>query len=72
MAPGKSGQLLEAFKFVVYLSVPVVVVAATSFYPSNLEWVIRNRSYVVYPEEAKRPPTVCIYIFVFVLLSEHL
>ena len=58
MTAGKSGQLLEAFKFVVYVSVPIAVVALTSFYPSNLEWVIRNRSYVVYPEEGKRPPTV--------------
>ena len=26
--------------------------------PENLEWIIRNRSYVVYPPEEQRPPIV--------------
>lgn len=54
---GTRGKLLEAFKFAVYLSIPVGV-TLVSIQPENLEWIIRNRQYVVYPKENKRPPTV--------------
>ena len=54
---GLRGKLVEAFKFAVYLSIPVGVTIA-SIQPENLEWIIRNRQYVVYPKENKRPPTV--------------
>ncbi|KAL6767851.1 hypothetical protein ACKKBF_B36865 [Auxenochlorella protothecoides x Auxenochlorella symbiontica] len=48
---------LELFKFGVYVTIPVLLVGAIVYRPENLEAIIRNRSYVVYPPEAPRPPS---------------
>jgi len=47
---------LEGFKFSVYLAVPVALTAAFAVNPENLEAVIRNRRYVVYPPDGPKPP----------------
>lgn len=45
------------FKFGVYLAVPISLFWAVTGYPDLLNTIIKNRSYVVYPPEAPRPPT---------------
>eukprot|EP00898_Chlorokybus_atmophyticus_P002316 jgi/Chlat1/3085/Chrsp21S03325 len=52
-----SKKLLEVFKFGVYLAIPVSLTAFFVASPSNLESVIENRRYVVYPPEGPRPPS---------------
>eukprot|EP00884_Botryococcus_braunii_P020201 jgi/Botrbrau1/6865/Bobra.152_2s0023.1 len=54
MAKGK----LEVFKFAIYVSIPIVMTALIAGNPDTLEAIIKNRSYVVYPPEAPRPPTL--------------
>jgi len=46
---------LEAFKFSLYLSIPVI---ATIVYadPSNMERIVDATKYIIYPKEAPRPP----------------
>ena len=51
------GAALEAFKFALYLAVPVGVTVFVAYNPTTLEKVIKNRMYVVYPPEGPRPPT---------------
>eukprot|EP00873_Tetraselmis_striata_P006584 jgi/Tetstr1/426848/TSEL_017062.t1 len=59
MAPVQGGGgRLEAFKFLCYLSIPIVMTVAVAGVPSNLEAIIRNRSYVVYPPSGPTPPTL--------------
>lgn len=48
---------LEAFKFSVYLSIPIAMTFFFAMNPSNLEEIIRNRMYVVYPASAPDPPS---------------
>jgi protein PET100, fungi type len=48
---------LEAFKFSVYLSIPIAMTVFFAMNPSNLEEIIRNRMYVVYPASAPDPPS---------------
>ena len=48
---------LEAFKFSVYLSIPIAMTAFFATNPSNLEDIIRRRMYVVYPASAPDPPS---------------
>eukprot|EP00216_Chloropicon_sp_CCMP2111_P003726 CAMPEP_0198234846 /NCGR_PEP_ID=MMETSP1446-20131203/729_1 /TAXON_ID=1461542 ORGANISM="Unidentified sp, Strain CCMP2111" /NCGR_SAMPLE_ID=MMETSP1446 /ASSEMBLY_ACC=CAM_ASM_001112 /LENGTH=73 /DNA_ID=CAMNT_0043915671 /DNA_START=56 /DNA_END=277 /DNA_ORIENTATION=- len=58
MAPlGRGGAALEAFKFAVYLAVPVGLTVAVAFDRNVIEKVIQNRMYVVYPPEGPKPPT---------------
>merc|ERR1712039_1045163 len=51
------GALLEAFKFAVYLAVPISMTVFVAYNRSTLEKVIKNRMYVVYPPEGPRPPS---------------
>ena len=48
---------LEVFKFCCYLSLPVGMTLTFAAHPGNLEYIIRNRAYVVYPPEGPKPPT---------------
>ena len=48
---------LEAFKFSVYLSIPIAMTVFFAMNPSNLEDIIRKRTYVVYPASAPDPPS---------------
>jgi protein PET100 len=48
---------LEAFKFSVYLSIPIAMTVFFAMNPSNLEDIIRKRMYVVYPASAPDPPS---------------
>uniref|UniRef100_A0A061SH86 Uncharacterized protein n=1 Tax=Tetraselmis sp. GSL018 TaxID=582737 RepID=A0A061SH86_9CHLO len=52
------GRKLEAFKFFCYLSIPIVMTWAVAGSPTNLEAIIKNRSYVVYPPAGPKPPTI--------------
>lgn len=56
-AVGKKKGLLEVFKFGTYIAIPIVMMYAFANNSDNLERIIRNRSYVVYPPEGPRPPT---------------
>eukprot|EP00850_Spirogloea_muscicola_P023577 SM000369S13623 [mRNA] locus=s369:29409:29766:+ [translate_table: standard] len=56
-ARGTSKGLLEVFKFACYVSIPVALMLTFGSNPENLEWIIRNRAYVVYPPEGPRPPS---------------
>ncbi|KAK9819575.1 hypothetical protein WJX81_004058 [Elliptochloris bilobata] len=48
---------LEAFKFCCYISIPILMTYFIAGTPRNLEAIIKNRAYVVYPPEGPRPPT---------------
>ena len=50
--------MLEAFKFFCYISIPIGMTFAVAGSPANLEAIIKNRSYVVYPPSGPAPPTV--------------
>ncbi|CAA0829548.1 Unknown protein [Striga hermonthica] len=55
---GTSKEILEIAKFAVYVGVPIGLMylfAATN--NKNLQKVMGNRQYVVYPPEAPRPPS---------------
>jgi len=54
---GRKKGLLEVFKFATYVAIPVVMMYAFANNSENLEKIIRNRSYVVYPPEGPRPPS---------------
>ncbi|KAG6555287.1 hypothetical protein Mapa_003330 [Marchantia paleacea] len=56
-AVGAKKGVLEVFKFGCYISIPILMMSAFAYDPQNLERIIRNRSYVVYPPEGPRPPT---------------
>ncbi|KAL4528792.1 hypothetical protein Ndes2526B_g07110 [Nannochloris sp. 'desiccata'] len=47
---------LEAFKFALYLGIPIGLTAFVVFRPDNLQAIIQNRAYVRYPPEGTRPP----------------
>jgi len=51
------GAALEAFKFGLYLAVPVCLTVMVAYNPDMLNKVIKNRTYVVYPPEGPRPPS---------------
>mmetsp|Transcript_8608 Transcript_8608/g.15929 ORF Transcript_8608/g.15929 Transcript_8608/m.15929 type:complete len:82 (+) Transcript_8608:62-307(+) len=55
--PRRQGVALEAFKFALYLAVPISLTFFVAFNPTMLDKVIKNRMYVVYPPEGPRPPT---------------
>jgi len=58
MAGGRTGGLLEAFKFFCYVSIPIGMTWAVARNPVNLEAIIKNRSYIVYPPSGPAPPTL--------------
>ena len=47
---------LEAFKFGVYVSVPIFMTVVFAANPENLESIIKSHAYVVYPPR-DLPPT---------------
>ena len=49
--------MLEAFKFACYIAIPIGMTFAVARNPANLEAIIKNRSYVVYPPSGPAPPT---------------
>jgi len=48
---------LEAFKFATYVSVPIFMTVVFAANPENLETIIKQHAYVVYPPEGPKPPT---------------
>ncbi|GJP42863.1 hypothetical protein CLOM_g8899 [Closterium sp. NIES-68] len=48
---------LEAFKFTCYVGIPIAMMIVFANNQDNLEAIIRNRAYVIYPPEGPRPPT---------------
>ncbi|CAA2967956.1 uncharacterized protein LOC111382369 [Olea europaea var. sylvestris] len=54
---GTSKGILEIAKFAVYVSVPIGLMYFFANNTRNLQKVINNRQYVVYPPEAPRPPS---------------
>eukprot|EP00897_Mesotaenium_endlicherianum_P005700 jgi/Mesen1/5158/ME000256S04344 len=48
---------LEVFKFGCYITIPIAMMLVFANNSGNLEKIIKNRSYVVYPPEGPRPPS---------------
>lgn len=48
--------LLETWKFMVYLTIPVFAVYVVAA-PANMRSFLNYKQYVVYPPEGPRPPT---------------
>ncbi|XP_031487309.1 uncharacterized protein LOC116255578 [Nymphaea colorata] len=55
IGPGKG--LLEVAKFGIYVAIPIVMMYTFAYDSKNLERIMGNRSYVVYPPEGPRPPS---------------
>ncbi|XVF28734.1 hypothetical protein REPUB_Repub15cG0055400 [Reevesia pubescens] len=53
---GTSKGILEIAKFGIYITVPIVLMYSFANNTKNLQKFMGNRSYVVYPPEAPRPP----------------
>ncbi|KAF9618648.1 hypothetical protein IFM89_002343 [Coptis chinensis] len=54
---GTSKGILEIAKFGIYVSVPIVLMYYFANNTKNMHKFMGNRSYVVYPPEALRPPS---------------
>ncbi|KAA8527688.1 hypothetical protein F0562_035443 [Nyssa sinensis] len=54
---GTSKGILEIAKFAVYVSVPIGLMYFFANNTKNIQRVMGNRSYVVYPPEGPRPPS---------------
>ncbi|XP_042518263.1 uncharacterized protein LOC122092037 [Macadamia integrifolia] len=54
---GTSKGVLEIAKFAIYVSVPIGLMFTFANNTENLKKIMGNRSYVVYPPEAPRPPS---------------
>nr|POE87048.1 hypothetical protein CFP56_39425 [Quercus suber] len=54
---GTSKGILEIAKFGVYVTIPIVLMYTFANNTKNLQKFMGNRSYVVYPSEAERPPS---------------
>ncbi|KAH6757168.1 sporulation-specific protein [Perilla frutescens var. hirtella] len=54
---GTSKGILEIAKFAVYVTVPIGMMYFFASNTKNLQKVMGNRHYVVYPPEAPRPPS---------------
>ena len=54
---GTSKGVLEIAKFAVYVSVPVGLMYFFANNTKNIQKVMGNRQYVVYPPEGPRPPS---------------
>ncbi|KAK9991928.1 hypothetical protein SO802_026913 [Lithocarpus litseifolius] len=54
---GTSKGILEIAKFGVYVTIPIVLMYSFANNTQNLKKFMGNRSYVVYPPEAQRPPS---------------
>ncbi|XP_024018040.1 uncharacterized protein LOC21393584 [Morus notabilis] len=54
---GTSKGILEIAKFGLYVTIPIVLMYTFANNRENLQKFMGNRSYVVYPPEAPRPPS---------------
>ncbi|OVA05356.1 Protein of unknown function DUF2346 [Macleaya cordata] len=54
---GTSKGILEIAKFALYVSVPIGLMYTFAYDTKNLQKIMGNRSYVVYPPEGPRPPS---------------
>ncbi|KAL8162765.1 hypothetical protein V2J09_014254 [Rumex salicifolius] len=54
---GTSKGLLEVGKFALYVAIPVALMYTFANNTKNLQRMMGNHSYVVYPPEAPRPPS---------------
>ncbi|KAL7081169.1 hypothetical protein ABFS83_14G021900 [Erythranthe nasuta] len=54
---GTSKGVLEIAKFAVYVTVPIGMMYFFASNTKNLQKVMGNRQYVVYPPEGPRPPS---------------
>ncbi|XP_054821729.1 uncharacterized protein LOC129320342 [Prosopis cineraria] len=54
---GTSKGILEIAKFGIYVTVPIVLLYFFANNSKNIQRFMGNRSYVVYPPEAPRPPS---------------
>lgn len=54
---GTSKGILEIAKFALYVSIPIAMMYTFANNSENLQKVMGNRSYVVYPPEGPRPPS---------------
>ncbi|KAL5697274.1 hypothetical protein ACHQM5_014610 [Ranunculus cassubicifolius] len=54
---GTAKGVLEIAKFGVYVSVPIVLMYYFANNSKNMQKFMGNKSYVVYPPEAPRPPS---------------
>ncbi|CAN6441146.1 unnamed protein product [Victoria cruziana] len=55
IGPGKG--FLEVAKFGIYVAIPIVMMYTFAYNSKNLERIMGNCSYVVYPPEGPRPPS---------------
>ncbi|GAB4843296.1 hypothetical protein Ancab_013261 [Ancistrocladus abbreviatus] len=54
---GAGKGLLEVGKFALYVTIPIALMYTFAYNTKNLQRVMGNRSYVVYPPEGPRPPS---------------
>ncbi|XP_057467318.1 uncharacterized protein LOC130756754 [Actinidia eriantha] len=54
---GTSKGVLEIAKFAVYVTVPIGLMYFFANNTKNLQKIMGNRSYIVYPLEKQRPPS---------------
>ncbi|KAI4317926.1 hypothetical protein L6164_025752 [Bauhinia variegata] len=54
---GTSKGILEIAKFGIYVTVPMVLMYTFANNSKNLQRFMGNKSYIVYPPEAERPPS---------------
>ncbi|KAL5852848.1 hypothetical protein ACOSQ3_007966 [Xanthoceras sorbifolium] len=54
---GTSKGILEIAKFGIYVAIPIVLMYAFANNTKNIQKIMGNRSYIVYPPEAPRPPS---------------
>ncbi|XP_020520130.1 uncharacterized protein LOC18429550 isoform X2 [Amborella trichopoda] len=53
---GTAKGLLEIAKFGLYVTIPIILMYNFAYDTKNLQRIMGNRSYVVYPPEGPRPP----------------
>ncbi|XP_004296624.1 PREDICTED: uncharacterized protein LOC101312044 [Fragaria vesca subsp. vesca] len=54
---GTSKGVLEIAKFGLYVAIPIVLMYTFANNSKNIKKFMGNRSYIVYPPEAPRPPS---------------
>ncbi|XP_057816773.1 uncharacterized protein LOC131030103 [Cryptomeria japonica] len=55
---GTSKGILEVVKFGVYVTVPIFLMYAVANNSDTMQKLMKNHSYVVYPPEGPRPPSL--------------
>ncbi|GLT99494.1 hypothetical protein SLE2022_169310 [Rubroshorea leprosula] len=54
---GPAKTILEIAKFGIYVSIPIFLMYTFANNSKNLQRVMRNRSYIVYPKEMEKIPS---------------